>query len=98
MKLKVVFIVRSTFDSVRGGDSSQVIGISRELSKLNVKVDVKKATDAVDYKQYHLMHLFNLTRPADHLIHIANSGLPYLLSTNYLDYTQFDTIGRKAPS
>jgi len=98
MKLKVVFIVRSTFDSVRGGDTLQVLCTARELRKLEVEVDIKKASEAIDYDRYDLMHLFNLIRPADHLLHISKAGLPYLLSTIYLDYSTFDTSGRDSLS
>ena len=93
MKLKVVFIVRSTFDSVKGGDTQQVLSTARELRNLDVAVDIKKASEPVDYSRYDLMHLVNLTRPADHLVHIR-SGLPYVISTNCLDYSRFDTRGR----
>ncbi|MCX6304214.1 MAG: glycosyltransferase family 4 protein [Bacteroidetes bacterium] len=94
MKMKVVFIVRSTFDSVRGGDTLQVLCTARELRKLDVEVDIKKASEAIRYGDYDLMHLFNLIRPADHLVHIARAGIPYVLSTIYLDYSRFDTMGR----
>jgi glycosyltransferase involved in cell wall biosynthesis len=94
MKMNVVFIVRSTFDSVRGGDTQQVLCTARELRKLGVNADIKKASENIDYGRYDLMHLFNLIRPADHLAHIAKSGLPYVLSTVYLDYSGFDTLGR----
>jgi glycosyltransferase involved in cell wall biosynthesis len=98
MSLKVVFIVRSSFDTVKGGDTQQLLCTARELGTLGVVVDIKKATDRIDYGKYDLMHLFNLIRPADHLDHIARSGLPYVLSTIYLDYSRFDTLGRSQPA
>lgn len=98
MKLKVVFIVRTSIDTVRGGDTQQVLCTALELRKLGVEVDVKKASEKVDYSRYDLMHLFNVIRPADHLVHIAGSGLPYVISTIYLDYSRFDTMGRSQPA
>jgi glycosyltransferase involved in cell wall biosynthesis len=98
MTMKVVFIVRSTFDSIRGGDSQQVLCTARELRNLGVSVDIKKASEPVDYGRYDLMHLFNLIRPADHLLHIERSKLPCVLSTVYLDYSGFDRHGRGMPS
>jgi len=98
MTLKVAFIVRSTFDTVKGGDTLQVICTARELKKLDVEADIKKASDHIDYSRYDLLHLFNLIRPADHLVHIDRSALPYVLSTIYLDYSGFDTRGRGQPS
>lgn len=94
MKIKVVFIVRSTFDSIRGGDTQQVLCTARELRNLDVAVDIKKASETIDYSRYDLMHLFNLIRPADHLAHIKKARLSYVLSTVYLDYSKFDTMGR----
>ncbi len=94
MSLRIVFIVRSTFDTVKGGDTMQVLCTARELRKLGVEVVIKKASDPVDYRKFDLMHLFNSIRPADHLVHIARAGIPYVLSTVYLDYSRFDTLGR----
>jgi glycosyltransferase involved in cell wall biosynthesis len=98
MTLKVVFIVRTSFDAVQGGDTRQLLCTARELRNLGVEVDIKKASDTIDYHRYDLMHLFNLIRPADHLVHIARAGLPYVLSTIYLDYSRFDTLGRGQPA
>jgi glycosyltransferase involved in cell wall biosynthesis len=98
MTLKVVFIVRSTIDSVRGGDTLQLHCTARELRNLGVEVDIRKASERIDYSRYDLMHLFNLIRPADHLRHIEKSQLPYVVSTIYLDYSLFDRHGRGWPA
>lgn len=98
MKLKVLFIVRSTFDSIRGGDSQQVLCTARELRNRGVEVDIKKASETIQYERYDLMHLFNLIRPADHLNHVAKAKIPYLISTIYLDYAPFDTQERNQPA
>lgn len=98
MSLRVVFIVRTTFDEVKGGDTLQVLCTARELRKLGVEVEIKKASDSIEYSKYDLMHLFNCIRPADHLVHIARAGIPYVLSTVYLDYSMFDTKGRGVTS
>lgn len=92
--LKVAFIVRSTFDQVKGGDSLQLLNTAAELRKLGVEVDIKKAYEKVDYKNYDLLHLFNIIRPADHLKHISQPHTPYVVSTIYLDYTSFDISSR----
>lgn len=94
MKLKVAFIVRTTFDAIRGGDTLQALCTAHELRKLGVEVDIRKASETIDYRQYDLLHLFNLIRPADHLAHISRAAIPYVLSTIYLDYSGFDTLGR----
>jgi glycosyltransferase involved in cell wall biosynthesis len=94
---RVAFIVRSTFDTIPGGDTIQASCTARELRKLGVAVDIIRAPETPDYRKYDLLHLFNLCRPADHLFHIAGSGLPYVVSTIYLDYSRYDTLGRSTP-
>ncbi len=93
-KLKIAIIVRSTINKVVGGDSQQVVNTANELSKLGVHVDIILANEKIDYSKYDLLHLFNIIRPADHLIHIAKSKVPTVLSTIYLDYSRFDNHGR----
>lgn len=92
--LRIAFIVRSTIDKVVGGDSQQVKNTAHELRKLGVKVDVILSNQKVDYQRYDLLHLFNIIRPADHLIHIEKSNKPTVVSTIYLDYCDFDNYGR----
>jgi glycosyltransferase involved in cell wall biosynthesis len=92
--LRVAFIVRNTFNTVRGGDTVQAKMTARSLRKLGVEVDIFRAADKISFGNYDLLHLFNLSRPADHLSHVAESGLPYVISTIYLDYSGFDTRGR----
>ncbi len=93
--LKIAFIVRSTIKTVRGGDSLQVFNTASELKKHGVDVDIVLANDKINYRDYDLLHLFNIIRPADHLIHIIRSKIPYVVSTIYLDYSDFDRHGRK---
>ncbi|NQU35680.1 MAG: glycosyltransferase family 4 protein [Bacteroidetes bacterium] len=92
--MKIAFIVRSTINHVKGGDSMQVNNTAIALRKLNVDVDIKLSTDKIDYGKYDLLHLFNIIRPADHLTHITQSKVPFVISTIYLDYSKFDYNGR----
>jgi glycosyltransferase involved in cell wall biosynthesis len=92
--MKVALISRSSLYKVRGGDTTQISRTGDELNKLGVQTDIKLANEQIDYGEYDLLHFFNLIRPADHLYHIRKSGKPYVLSTIYLDYTQFDRKGR----
>ena len=92
--LKIAFIVRSTLFKVVGGDNLQVVNTAHELKKLGVDVDIILAKDRVNYFKYDIIHLFNIIRPADHLYHIAKCNKPIVLSTIYLDYSEFDIYGR----
>lgn len=93
-RLKIAFIVRSTIYKVVGGDSQQVINTANELKKLGVDVDIILSNEKVDYSKYDLLHLFNIIRPADHLLHLQKSNKPLVVSTIYLDYSEFDHYGR----
>lgn len=92
--LKIAFIVRSTMSTVVGGDSQQVMNTARELTKLGVQVDVISSGQKVNYSKYDLLHFFNIIRPADHLFHMENSKIPCVVSTIYLDYSEFDRNAR----
>lgn len=93
-KLKIAFIVRSTLFKVVGGDNLQAVNTASELNKLGVDVDIIRANEKIDYSKYDLLHLFNIIRPADHLKHIKKANKPVVISTIYLDYSEFDQQGR----
>lgn len=92
--MKILFINRQGHYSDPGGDTVQVENTARELRKLNIEVDIISAGQRVDYTSYELLHLFNIIRPADFLLHIRNSGKPYVISTIYVDYSEFDRLAR----
>ena len=94
--IKVAFIARSTLFTIRGGDTTQVEQTAIALRGLGVEVDIYKANEYIQYNNYDLLHLFNIIRPADHLIHIQKSNLPYVISSVYLDYSNFDLHSRNA--
>lgn len=96
--MKVVFIVRSTLYSVHGGDSIQVNETARNLQQIGVDVDVKRTDEQIDYSLYDLLHFFNIIRPADMLVHIKRSQKPFVVSTIFIDYSDYDKRERKGIS
>ena len=92
--MKVALISRSSLFSVKGGDTTQIVKTGEELNKLGITTEIKLADEKINYEEYDLLHFFNLIRPADHLYHIRKSKKPYVVSTIYLDYTEFDRKGR----
>jgi len=88
--MKVLFIVRSTLFTARGGDTIQVEETARELRKTGVEVDIKRTNEKVNYDPYDLLHFFNITRPADILVHIKRSKKPFVVSTILIDYSVYD--------
>jgi glycosyltransferase involved in cell wall biosynthesis len=88
--MKVALISRSSMYSLPGGDTMQVMKTAKELIKIGVKVEVFRACESIPYHKFDLLHFFNIIRPADHLYHIRKSGKPYVLSTIFVDYREFD--------
>lgn len=86
--MKILFIVRSTLFTVYGGDTVQIVSTAKYLRKLGVTVDIKLTHEPIEYNKYDLLHLFNIIRPADGLVHVKHSRLPYVISTIFLDHSE----------
>jgi glycosyltransferase involved in cell wall biosynthesis len=92
--MKVAMIVRSTLFTDSGGDTTQVKGTAMALRQLGIEVDIILSTEKPDYASYDLLHLFNVIRPADLLLHIELSRKPYVVSTIFLDYSEYEQKAR----
>jgi len=93
--MKVLFISRATLYDVPGGDTVQVKSTAKYLQKLGVSVDIKLAHERIDYDPYDLIHYFNIFRPADILVHVRKSKKPFVVSTIFVDYTEFEHRNRR---
>jgi len=87
--MKVLMIARKTLNTAPGGDTIQVNSTAQYLRDLNVEVDVYIGQGILDYSNYDLIHFFNIIRPDDILPHI-NSQLPYVVSTIFVDYSEYE--------
>ena len=96
--IHVLFISRATLFQDRGGDTIQVLETARHLELLGVKVDIRLSNEKINYEPYSLIHFFNIIRPADILIHIKQSGKPFVVSTIYVDYSELEKLQRKGAS
>jgi len=67
---------------------------AQHLRRRGIEVDIRLSGDRIEYSDYDLMHFFNLIRPADVLVHAENSGKPYVISTIFLDYGEFEKKNR----
>lgn len=92
--MKIVFIVRSTLFTARGGDTVQVEETAAQLRKLGITVNIKKASEKIQYAAYDLLHFFNIIRPADILVHISRSDKPFVVSTILVNYSLYDKYQR----
>lgn len=93
--MKVLFIARSTLYSNKGGDTIQVLKTAEFLKHLNVSVDIRTTNEVTGYRDYDLLHFFNIIRPADILHHISASGKPYVVSSIFVDYSEYEKKVRK---
>ena len=92
----ILFISRASLFTVKGGDSIQVLKTAETLQKLGVTIDIKLCNEKItDYSKYDLIHFFNIRHPADMMLHIKKSNLPYVVSTIYVDYANPPTRKRK---
>jgi glycosyltransferase involved in cell wall biosynthesis len=93
--IKVAMVVRSTLYTVPGGDTIQAMQTARSLRMQGVKADIKLTNETIDYNNYHLLHFFNITRPADILYHIRKAKIPFVISTILINYSEYDKYHRK---
>ncbi len=93
--MKIAFITRSTLHTVPGGDTEQILQTAKFLKEAGVCVELFLTTEKIDYSKYDLLHVFNITRPADILYHISQTDKPVVVSTILVDYTEYDRLYRK---
>ena len=96
--MKVAMISRSSLFTSKGGDTIQIQQTAGHLKELNVSVEIKLAKEKINYQEYDLLHFFNLTRPADILLHIQKSNIPFVVTPLMIDYSEFDQHYRKGIS
>lgn len=96
--MKIAFITRATLYTVPGGDTEQIIQTARFLKESGVEVNLFLTTEKIDYSEYDLLHVFNITRPADILYHVSKTKKPVVVSTILVDYTEYDMQHRKGLS
>ena len=67
----------------------QVTKTAEALQRSGVSVDIRLCNEKkIDYSGYDLIHFFNIRHPADMLLHIERSKLPYVISTIYVNYAR----------
>jgi glycosyltransferase involved in cell wall biosynthesis len=93
--MKVLFISRATLFTNKGGDTIQVINTANHLIDTGVTVDIKLCSEEITYDRYELIHFFNIIRPSDILTHVDKSKLPFVISTIYVNYSEYEKKIRK---
>lgn len=93
--INVLFISRPTLFSTPGGDTIQMELTKKFLEKkYSISVSILTEEESINYKEFDLIHFFNIIRPNNILAHLK-SGLPYVISPIYVDYSEFDQKVRK---
>ncbi len=93
--MRVVFIARSTLYTIPGGDTIQMASITKHLGSLGIDTTIRLTHEPIDYKEYDLLHFFNITRPADIIYHIKRTATPFVASPNLVLYSEYDKRFRK---
>ncbi len=93
--MKIAMITRKTLFSVPGGDTTQIKMTAKYLKSLGVHVDIKLSNEPVDYEQYDLLHFFNIIRPDDILRHVVRTKTPFVVSTIFVDYSEYERKARQ---
>ncbi|HEY2649776.1 MAG TPA: glycosyltransferase family 4 protein [Puia sp.] len=96
--MKIAFISRASLFSDKGGDTIQLINTAAELRKQGADVDIFLADQKPGYSGYDLLHFFNIIRPDDILPHIKPNGIPFVVSTIFVDYSEYEKKARNGPS
>ena len=93
--MRVLMVSRSTLFSTPGGDTTQILETAKALRNFGVVVDLRLASEKITYENYDLIHFFNIIRPNDILRHTKRTNLPFVVSTIFVDYSEFEKISRK---
>ncbi len=93
--LKILFLCRPNIFTLRGGDTVQLENTANELRKAGVEVTIYQGEEPLNYRNFDLLHFFNIIDCEDLLEHAIKSEVPYLLSTIYVDYSEYDRHHRK---
>lgn len=92
--IKVALIARPNLFTVIGGDTIQVKETSAALKKIGVNTEIVLYKN-INYSKYNLLHFFNVITPEDIIGHINKSNIPYVVSTIYVSYREYDKYHRK---
>lgn len=94
--LKILMLARPNLLTYPGGDTTQVLRTAEALRKLGLSVDVNPPSPR--YEQYDLLHFFNIIDPEDIIGHLRRTRKPYVVSTVYCLYEEYDRYYSRGPA
>lgn len=92
--MNILFITRATLYESPGGDTVQIIKTAEALRRLGIQVTIGLTNQKFIYKDYDLIHYFNIIRPADILFHFKRSRIN-VISSIFVDYLEADKKSEK---
>lgn len=92
--MRIAIISRSTLFTAPGGDTVQITETAKALAKKGIKVEIKLADESLNYRDYNLLHFFNIIRPNVILKHIKKADIPFVVSTIFVDYSEVEQKNR----
>jgi glycosyltransferase involved in cell wall biosynthesis len=75
-----------------------MVNIAKHLRSLGIDPAIRLTHEPINYKEYDLLHFFNITRPADIIYHIKRTVTPFVASPNLVLYSEYDKKFRKGLS
>ncbi len=92
-QLRILMLARPDLLGYPGGDTTQVLQTAAALRQRGVAVDVNPSCPR--YENYDLLHFFNIIDPEDIIGHLQRTNRPYIVSTVYCLYDEFDRLYRR---
>lgn len=90
---KILMLARPNLLAYPGGDTTQILQTAEHLRQAGLIIDINPTT--ISYDQYDLVHFFNIIDPEDILGHLPLLQQPYVISTIYVLYEEYDRYYRE---
>jgi glycosyltransferase involved in cell wall biosynthesis len=90
--MKVLFTARASLFAQPGGDTRQVVQTAEALRENGIQVDIKLRGESIELSDYDVVHFFNAGRPADIAEILPNITQPLVVSSIWVDYSEWDNM------
>ena len=90
--MKVLMLARPNLLSYPGGDTTQILNTAQEIEKMGIQCEINPSK--IDYALYDIVHFFNIIDPEDIIGHLKHLQCPFVLSTIYCIYDEYDRSHR----
>lgn len=88
--MNILFTARASLFAQPGGDTQQIVQTADALRERGILVDIKLRGEYIDLAKYDLVHFFNAGRPADIMHLLPKIKVPLVVSSIWVDYSEWD--------